>query len=432
MHSLRRAVATSLSHSSRRFASTKTVADLAKSVPLAGRTVLVRADLNPPFSKGDGPPTITDDTRIREAMPTVKLLAEEGAKVVLCSHLGRPKKAKTPEEKERLRLAPVAARISELLGKDIQSVKDCIGEEVKAAAAGLQNGELLLLENTRFYGEEEKNEAGFAKQLVADSGATIYVNDAFGAAHRAHASTAGVAAHTEHAVAGLLLNKELQFLNNAVLGTNKQRPLVSIVGGSKVSTKLPVLKSLLENSDTVIVGGAMAFTFVKAMGGKVGSSMVEEDQLGLALELMETAKKLGVDLLLPSDAVTAAKVDASATTSVCAVDQIPDGQLGLDIGPATIDSWQAVLKGAKTVLWNGPMGVFEMAPFAKGTFAIAETMAKLTPEGVVTIVGGGDSVAAVGQAGLKAELSHVSTGGGASLELLEGKTLPGVAALDTT
>jgi len=255
------------------------------------------------------------------------------------------------------------------------------------------------------------------------------VNDAFGAAHRAHASTSGVAAHTEHAVAGLLLEKELKFLSNAVLGS-PQRPLVAIVGGSKVSTKLPVLESLLKASDTVVVGGAMAFTFVKAMGGQVGASMVEEEQLGLSLELMKQAKESGVQLLLPSDAVIASAVSADAETSVVPIDSIPEGQLGLDIGPGSSAEIESVLRGAGTILWNGPMGVFEIAPFSKGTFGIAETMAELTASGVITIVGGGDSVAAVGQAGLKSKLSHVSTGGGASLELLEGKVLPGVAALN--
>jgi len=407
----------------------KSVAQLVTEVKLTSRTVLVRADLNTPFTK-TGTPEITDDTRIREAMPTIELLAKEGAKVVLCSHLGRPKKAKTPEEKDRLRLAPVATRISELLGRPIATVSDCIGDDVKAASAALKDGELLLLENTRFYGEEEKNEPGFAKSLVADTGATVYVNDAFGAAHRAHASTAGVAAHVEHKVAGLLLTKELDFLEKAVLESPK-RPLVSIVGGSKVSTKLPVLESLLAASDAVLVGGAMAFTFIKARGGQVGNSLVEDDQLELAKSLEARAKALGKKLLLPTDAVIAAKVDASAEASVVASDAIPDGMLGLDVGPATTAAWDAeVLSTAGTILWNGPMGVFEIDQFSAGTRAIADMMASRTSAGATTIVGGGDSVAAVGQFGLKKEMSHVSTGGGASLELLEGKVLPGAAALD--
>jgi len=378
----------------------KSVSALAKEIPLASRTVLVRADLNTPFTK-TGAPEITDDTRIREAMPTIELLAAEGARVVLCSHLGRPKKAKTPEEKERLRLAPVAARISELLGRPIQTVGDCIGEEVKAAATGLKDGELLLLENTRFYPEEEKNDPNFSKQLVADTGATVYVNDAFGAAHRAHASTAGVAAHVEHKVAGLLLEKELAFLEKAVLEAPK-RPLVSIVGGSKVSTKLPVLESLMAASDAVLVGGAMAFTFIKARGGKVGDSLVEDDQLELAASLEAKAKAEGKKLLLPSDAVIAAAVDASAEATIVAADAVPDGMMGLDVGPATTAAWdKEALSTAGTILWNGPMGVFEIDQFATGTRSIAEMMASRTAAGAVTIVGGGDSVAAVGQFGLK-------------------------------
>ena len=318
----------------------------------------------------------------------------------------------------------MATRISELLGRPIATVSDCIGDDVKAASAALKDGELLLLENTRFYGEEEKNEPGFAKSLVADTGATVYVNDAFGAAHRAHASTAGVAAHVEHKVAGLLLTKELEFLEKAVLESPK-RPLVSIVGGSKVSTKLPVLESLLAASDAVLVGGAMAFTFIKARGGQVGNSLVEDDQLELAKSLEVKAKALGKKLLLPTDAVIAAKVDASAEASVVASDAIPDGMLGLDVGPATTAAWDAeVLSTAGTILWNGPMGVFEIEQFSAGTRAIADMMASRTSAGATTIVGGGDSVAAVGQFGLKKEMSHVSTGGGASLELLEGKVPP--------
>jgi len=389
--------------------------------------VLVRADLNCPMTKKD-PITITDDTRVRGAVPTIKLLMAAGARVVVCSHLGRPKKV-PQEEWGKLSLAPVAECLSGHLGVPVASVSDCIGPEIAPAVPAA--GGVLLLQNLRFHKAEEKNEPEFAAALAKSCGATVYVNDAFGAAHRAHASTAGVASAPgiEHSVAGLLLEKELQFLSGAVLDSPK-RPLVAIVGGAKVSTKLPVLTSLLGAADSLLVGGAMAFTFVKARGGKVGNSLVEDEQLELAADLVKQAEAAGVQLLLPSDAVVADQVDASATTAVVPVDEVPDGQMGLDIGPDTEKAWESVISSAGTVVWNGPMGVFEMKPFESGTLSVATTLAEATDKGTISVVGGGDSVAAVNQMSLGPRMSHVSTGGGASLELLEGKVLPGVAALD--
>ena len=405
----------------------ESVADLAKRVDLHGKAVLCRADLNVPLSK-DEQPQITDLTRIRESLATIRLLTAAGARVILCSHLGRPKGKPSP----KLSLAPVAASLGEQLGQPVALVGEPVGPAVSAAAAALAPGGVLLLENTRFSPAEEKNEPDFAAQLVADSGATVFVNDAFGCAHRAHASTAGVASAPgiEHAVSGLLLEKELRFLERAVLGDSPSRPLVAIVGGAKVSTKMPVLRSLLNKADSLLVGGAMAFTFVKARGGAVGNSLVEEEQQSLAADLVAEAEAKGKRLLLPVDAVASESVSADAKATVVPIDAVPDGAMGLDIGPATIAEWEAVLGDAGTVVWNGPMGVFESAPFAKGTLAIAESLAAQTARGAITIVGGGDSVAAINQAGLASSMSHVSTGGGASLELLEGLVLPGVAALD--
>jgi len=358
-------------------------------------------------------------------VPTVKLLTSAGARVVLCSHVGRPKGAVN----ERMRLTPMAARLSELLGQPVESTPDCVGPEVAKACAALQDGSVLMLENLRFHKQEEKNDADFAAALVRDSGAKIYVNDAFGTAHRAHASTHGVTAHVEHSVAGLLLRKELAYMNDAVLASPK-RPLVAIVGGSKVSSKLPVLTSLIGRCDTIVIGGAMCFTFLQAQGHAVGKSMVEETQLELAADLLADAAKRGVNFLLPPDAIVAPRLEADAPTQVAPVSAMPGDMMGLDIGPRSIEDIRAALEGAGTVVWNGPMGVFEMDAFAKGTLAVAHTLAELTDKGATTVIGGGDSVAAVEKAGLASRMSHVSTGGGASLELLEGKILPGVAALD--
>ena len=402
------------------------VGALAKKVPLKGQTVLVRADLNLPLSKGDGPPTITDATRLIEALPTLRLLLAEAAKVVCCSHLGRPKGAVN----EKMRLAPVAERMAAELGAEVATAPDCVGAEVAAAAAALPEGKVLLLENTRFHKEEEKNVAAFAEQMVKDTGATVFVNDAFGAAHRAHASTAGVVPYVKHAVAGLLLKKELDYLYGAVAAAPTLGPFAAVVGGAKVSSKIAVLESLIEKCDKIVVGGGMAFTFLKARGLEVGDSLVEDDQLELAAKTEALAKAKGVQMILPTDVVIADKFAADAASKVVAAEAIPAGWLGVDNGPKATAEIQAALADCKTVVWNGPMGVFEMEPFAKGTFAIADTLADLTDKGAVSIIGGGDSVAAVNKAGLAPRMSHISTGGGASLELLEGKVLPGVDCLD--
>jgi phosphoglycerate kinase len=396
-------------------AAKKSVGDLAEA-DLKGKTVFVRCDLNVPL---DADLNITDDTRIRAAVPTLEYLTKNGAKVLVTSHLGRPKDG--PEDK--FRLTPVCARMSELLDCPVSKVDDCIGDEVAAAAGAMAEGSILLLENVRFYKEETGNDAGFAEKLAAP--ASIYVNDAFGTAHRAHASTEGVTKYCETNVAGFLLQKELDYLDGAV--SNPERPFCAIVGGSKVSSKIGVIESLLAKTDKIILGGGMIFTFYKAQGKSVGSSLVEDDKIDLAKELMAKAEAKGVKILLPTDVVVADNFAADANTQIVSVDDIPEGWMGLDIGPDSVKSFQAELNECKSVIWNGPMGVFEMDAFAKGTFAIADTLASLDG---ITIIGGGDSVAAVEKAGLADKMSHISTGGGASLELLEGKVLPGVAALD--
>ncbi|CAI5468480.1 unnamed protein product [Closterium sp. Yama58-4] len=384
---------------------------------LKGKRVFVRADLNVPLA-GD---EITDDTRIRAAIPTIKYLTEKGAKVLLASHLGRPKGVT-----EKYRLTPLVPRLSELLGQEVKKVDDCIGEVVEMAVAELKEGEVLLLENVRFHPEEEKNVAEFAQKLAAN--ADLYVNDAFGTAHRAHASTEGVTKFLKPSVAGFLLQKELDYLVGAI--AEPKRPLVAIVGGSKVSTKIGVLESLLNKCNALLLGGGMIFTFYKAEGKSVGRSMVEDEQVELAGSLLKLAKEKGVKLLLPEDLVVANNFAADAASKEVSANDIPNGWMGLDIGPNTIKDFSEVISDAQTIIWNGPMGVFEFPAFAKGTIAIAETLAGATAKGATTIIGGGDSVAAVEQAGLADKMSHISTGGGASLELLEGKVLPGVAALD--
>ncbi|CAM6121470.1 unnamed protein product [Calypogeia fissa] len=383
-----------------------------------GKTVFVRADLNVPVSDG----VIGDDTRIKASVPTIEYLMGAGARVVLASHLGRPKKG--PEEKFSLK--PVGARLSELLKKKVTVAPDCIGPEVEKLIADLKDGDILLLENVRFYKEEEKNDLEFSKKLAKNI--DYFVNDAFGTAHRAHSSTAGIADFVSKKFAGFLLQKELDYLAGAI--QKPARPFVSIVGGSKVSSKIAVIDSLLSKSDKVILGGGMVFTFFKSQGLSVGSSLVEDDKLDLAVKLSALAKEKGVELILPVDVLAADKFAPDATVQVVDYDKIPDGWMGLDIGPKAIEQFKEALKGAKTVLWNGPMGVFEFKAFAKGTNAVAQSIADLTAEGAITIIGGGDSVAAIEKAGLADKVSHVSTGGGASLELLEGKTLPGVAVLD--
>ena len=396
----------------------KALADLS-AADVSGKRVLVRADFNVPL---DDSGNITDDTRIRAALPTIQDLASKGAKVILASHFGRPK----GKVVDSMRLNPVAKRLSEKLGKDVVKCDDCVGDEVASKVSAMSDGDVLLLENVRFYDGETSNDSEFAKQLAAN--ADLYVNDAFGTAHRAHASTAGVTEYLSPAVAGSLIEKELKFLQETV--DNPQRPLAAIVGGSKVSSKIGVIETLLDKVDKIFIGGGMIFTFFKARGMDVGSSLVEEDKLDLAKKLEAKAKEKGVEFLLPTDVVIADKFAADANTQTVSVDSIPDGWMGLDIGPDSIKTFQAALEDCKSVIWNGPMGVFEMEAFAKGTNGIATTLAGLTGKGCTTIIGGGDSVAAVEQAGLADKMSHISTGGGASLELLEGKTLPGIAALD--
>lgn len=395
----------------------KSVKDLNES-DIRGKRVLVRCDLNVPLKGKD----ITDDTRIRASVPTIEYLVKNGAKVLLSSHLGRPKDG--PEDKYSL--GPVATRLGELLGKNVTMAPDCVGDGVSDIVSKMSEGDITLLENVRFYKEETKNDPDFSSKLAAN--ADMFVNDAFGTAHRAHCSTAGVTEHLKPSVAGFLLEKELEYLSNTV--ANPARPFAAIVGGSKVSSKIGVIEALLEKVDKLIIGGGMVFTFLKARGLNVGSSLVEEDKLELAKELESIAKNKGVKIILPTDIVVADKFDAEANTQEVSADSIPDGWMGLDQGKESTKMIQDELADCKTVIWNGPMGVFEMEKFAAGTFAVAETLADLTSKGCTTIIGGGDSVAAVEKAGLADKMSHISTGGGASLELLEGKVLPGVAALD--
>ncbi|MFS0518743.1 phosphoglycerate kinase [Nostoc sp. UIC 10607] len=397
--------------------SKKSLASLS-SADISGKRALVRVDFNVPV---DDQGNITDDTRIRAALPTIKDLTQKGAKVILASHFGRPKGVD-----DKLRLTPVAKRLSELLGQEVIKTDDSIGDEVAAKVGALQNGQVLLLENVRFYKEEEKNDPEFAKKLAAN--ADFYVNDAFGTAHRAHASTEGVTKFLSPSVAGYLVEKELQYLQNAI--ENPQRPLAAIIGGSKVSSKIGVIETLLEKCDKLIIGGGMIFTFYKARGLNVGKSLVEEDKLELAKSLEAKAKERGVALLLPTDVVLADNFAPDANSQTVSIENIPDGWMGLDIGPDSVKFFQESLADTKTVIWNGPMGVFEFDKFAVGTEAIAHTLAEIGKTGTTTIIGGGDSVAAVEKVGLADQMSHISTGGGASLELLEGKVLPGIAALD--
>ena len=397
--------------------SKKSLASLS-AADISGKRALVRVDFNVPV---DDKGNITDDTRIRAALPTIQDLTQKGAKVILTSHFGRPKGVD-----EKLRLTPVAKRLSELLGQEVIKTDDCIGDDVAAKVAALDNGQVLLLENVRFYKEEEKNDPEFAQKLAAN--ADFYVNDAFGTAHRAHASTEGVTKFLSPSVAGYLVEKELQYLQSAI--EDPQRPLAAIIGGSKVSSKIGVIETLLEKCDKLIIGGGMIFTFYKARGLSVGKSLVEEDKLELAKSLEAKAKERGVALLLPTDIVSADKFAPDANATTVSIENIPADGMGLDIGPDSVKVFQAALADCKTVIWNGPMGVFEFDKFAAGTEAIAHTLAEISKTGAITIIGGGDSVAAVEKVGLADQMSHISTGGGASLELLEGKILPGIAALD--
>jgi len=377
-----------------------------------GKRVLVRADLNVPLDEHG---RVTDDTRIVAALPTVRYLLDRGARVVLCSHLGRPK----GEVREDLRLDPVAARLSELLGKPVRKLDDCVGSEVQVAVRDMKPGDVVLLENLRFHLEEKANDPGFSKELA--SLADLYVNDAFGTAHRAHASTVGITEYLP-SVAGFLMEKEIEFLGKAL--ESPPHPFVAILGGAKISGKILVIESLLDKLDALLIGGGMANTFFKAQGHEIGNSLVEDDSLTTAKRLMERS---GGKLILPVDVTVADAFSADANYRVVAVDAVEEGDLILDIGPETVDRFREVLTEAKIVVWNGPMGVFELAPFAKGTMAVAQILAGLD---AVTIIGGGDSVAAIEQAGLADRMTHISTGGGASLKFLEGAVLPGLAALD--
>ena len=382
---------------------------------VAGKKVLLRCDFNVPQDKATG--AITDDKRIRAALPTIQYLLDQGAAVIACSHLGKPKNG--PEEKFSLK--PVAARLSELAGRDVVMAADVVGPDAQAKAAALKPGEILLLENTRFEKGETKNDPELAKAMAAM--ADVYVSDAFGAVHRAHASTAGVAAYLP-AVSGFLIEKELEIMGGAL--ADPKRPLVAILGGSKVSSKIGVINHLLDIADMIIIGGGMAYTFAKAQGGSVGESLLESDWLDYCNEMTAKAREKGVKLLLPVDTVIADSFDANANSKVVKNGEIPDGWQGLDIGPETVRLYCAAVKDAGTVIWNGPMGVFEFEKFAVGTKAVAEALSQTS---AITIIGGGDSAAAVQQLGYADKMTHISTGGGASLEFMEGKELPGVACL---
>ena len=383
-------------------------------VSVSGKKVLVRCDFNVPQDENGN---ITSDKRIVASLPTIEYLLKQGAQVILCSHLGRPKGEVNP----KYSLAPVAARLSELLGIDVKMAKDVVGEDAKAKAAALKDGEAMLLENVRYHKEEEKNDPAFAKELA--SMAEIYVNDAFGTSHRAHASTAGVADYLP-AVCGYLIQKEISIMGGAL--ESPKRPFVAILGGAKVSDKIGVINNLLEKVDTLIIGGGMAYTFVKAQGGEIGASLLEADKMDYANEMLAKAKEKGVNLLIPTDTVIGDKFAADAESKVVPTGEIPEGWMGLDIGPKTVAAFSDAVKNAGTVIWNGPMGVFEFEKFAEGTKAVA---AAIADSGSISIIGGGDSASAVKKLGFEKKMTHISTGGGASLELLEGLALPGIACL---
>ncbi len=401
-----------------------------KDIDIKGKRVFIRVDFNVPIKDGK----ITDDTRIRGAIPTINYAVEQGAKVILASHLGRPIKDKKkaeekgmPYDSSKYSLKPVALRLAELLGKDVQFANDCIGDEVKSLINATDKGGVILLENLRLHAGEEANNSQFAENLseLCD----VYVNDAFGAAHRGHASTEGITKFVENSVAGLLMEKELEFLGKAL--NNPERPFVAILGGAKVSDKIPVIKSLIERKvDKLLIGGAMAYTFYKALGYTIGKSLVEDDMMPTALAVMKQAEEAGVELILPTDHQVIDSYDPLNSRKTIPMTFTNTGLVGLDIGIETIAIFSKALDGAKTIVWNGPMGMFEEKPFDEGTLAIAQAVAEATDKGATSIVGGGDSVSAINQSGLSDRISHISTGGGATLEFLAGDVLPGVEALD--
>ncbi|EEL48578.1 MULTISPECIES: phosphoglycerate kinase [Bacillus cereus group] len=386
-----------------------------RDVDLKGKRVFCRVDFNVPMKDGK----VTDETRIRAALPTIQYLVEQGAKVILASHLGRPK----GQVVEEMRLTPVAARLGELLGKDVKKADEAFGPAVQEMVAAMNEGDVLVLENVRFYAGEEKNDAELAKEFAAL--ADLFVNDAFGAAHRAHASTAGIADYLP-AVSGFLMEKELEVLGKAL--SNPERPFTAIIGGAKVKDKIGVIRHLLDKVDNLIIGGGLAYTFVKALGHEIGQSLCENDKIDLAKEFMELAKEKGVNFYMPVDVVITEEFSETATTKIVGIDSIPTDWEGVDIGPKTSEIYADVIKNSKLVVWNGPMGVFEMTPFAEGTKAVGQALADA--EDTYSVIGGGDSAAAVEKFGMADKMSHISTGGGASLEFMEGKELPGVVCLN--